>query len=127
MLFGDPATQLGMPANFPYVLSTRPTNGSEGVLLDETIEVVFSKPMDPNTVTLSEPPGSTFRASWSAGFTVLNSSHSDFRPNTGYQITIHGRDRRGNAVGPGIVPNPWAFNTTTDNIPPQRHDCSYER
>jgi hypothetical protein len=118
VLFGDPATPLGIPANFPYVLSTKPANNSEGVLLDEAVEVVFSKPMAPNTVTLSEPLGSTFNGSWNADFTVLSSSHPDFRPSTRYQITIHGQDRRGNAVEPGIAPNPWTFTTTTDNIPP---------
>ncbi|TEU18838.1 MAG: hypothetical protein E3J21_05100, partial [Anaerolineales bacterium] len=50
VLFGDPATQLGIPTNYPYVESTTPADGASDVPIDQDIQIVFSKPMSPTTV-----------------------------------------------------------------------------
>ena len=120
VLFGDPATRLGMPTNYPYALSITPQNGATGVALDQALQVVFSKPMDPKTVAPTGPDisGMSFTPSWNADFTAVSWSHSGFQHGRSYEIRVNGKDRGGNNLGPGIAPNPWRFTTTTDDIPP---------
>ena len=120
VLFGDPATQLGIAANSPYPLSVAPANGVTEVPLDQALQTIFSKPMDPSTVVLSGPgiSGISFAPSWNTDHTVVSWSHTGFEHSRNYQIKVNGQDRAGHNLGPGLAPNPWTFTTTTDITPP---------
>jgi hypothetical protein len=113
VLFGDPATQLGLPTNYPYVESTTPIDGASDVDLDQEIQIIFSKPMSPTTVLLSGPgtAGVAFTPTWSAGDTVLSYAHTGFDYNQTLTFTISGQDRLGTGLGSGPVPNTWSFRT----------------
>jgi hypothetical protein len=113
VLFGDPATPLGIPTNYPYVESTTPVNGATDVPLDQEIQIVFSKPMSPTTVLLSGPgtAGLVLTPTWSAENTVLNYAHTGFDYNQTLTFTINGQDRLGNALGSRPVPSTWSFRT----------------
>jgi hypothetical protein len=113
VLFGDPATQLGIPTNYPYVESTTPADGASDVPIDQDIEIVFSKPMNPATVVLSGPgtAGVNFTPTWSANNTVLNYAHTDFGYDETRAFTISGQDNLDNPLGTGSVPSTWSFTT----------------
>jgi len=113
VLFGDPAMQLGIPTNYPYVESTTPVNGARDVSLDQDIHIVFSKPMDPATVSLEGPgtAGLSLTPTWSANNTVLNYTHTGFDYNQVLTFTISGQDGLGNPLGPGPIPGTWSFTT----------------
>jgi hypothetical protein len=109
VLFGDPAMQLGLPENYPYVESTNPVNGATGVPIDQDIEIVFSKPMNPATVNLTGVTG--LSPSWNSDGTVATYSHSDFAYGETLTLTVTGQDNMGNSLGSGPVPTPWSFKT----------------
>jgi hypothetical protein len=113
VLFGDPAQELGIPTNYPYPESTTPANGATDVPLDQDIQIVFSKSMNPATVQLTGPGtvGLTLSPSWNADYTVLTFDHTDFGDGETLSFTVEGQDQVGNEVGTGPVPNPWSFTT----------------
>ncbi len=120
VLFGDPAMKVGISANFPYLHNTSPASSEVGISLDQSIRLSFNKPVDPNTVTILETSlgNLNFVPSWNADFTVANFSHSNFEHNKTYTVLVGGQDRLDNGIGPGVVPNPWSFTVTTDNLVP---------
>jgi hypothetical protein len=120
VLFGDPATQLVIPTNYPYLTSTTPADGVSQVPIDEEIQVVFGKPMLTSTVTLggTGTAGMPFTATWNTDNTVVNYAHPDFAHGTTLAFTISGEDRLGNALGAGIVPAEWSFTVTDDDTAP---------
>jgi len=120
ILFGDPATRLGMAPNYPYVQTTDPRQAADGVALDQTLQIAFSKPMDPDSVMLggADLAGLWFASSWNADFTAVSYDHAAFKHGERYEVTIKGKDRSGHALAAGIVPSPWSFTVTSDNLPP---------
>jgi hypothetical protein len=113
VLFGDPAMELGIP---PYVESTTPANGARDVPLDQNIQIVFSRSMNPATVQLSGPgtAGLGFTPAWNPDKTVLTYTHTpDFVDNQTLTFTISGQDNLGNSLGTGGVPATWTFSTPT--------------
>jgi len=117
VLFGDPATQLGIPTNYPYVESITPTDGADDVPVDQDLQIVFSKPMDAATVVLGGEgaTGLVFTPTWSAGNTVVDYAHTDFGYGQALTFTISGQDKLGNPLGPGLVPRTWSFVTMPAN------------
>ncbi len=113
VLFGDPAMQLGIPPNYPYVESTTPTDGAGEAPLKQNLQIVFSKPMSPTTVLLSDESatGLTFTPLWNADNTILNYTHPDFDYGQTLTFTISGQDQLGLPLGPGVVPATWSFTT----------------
>ncbi|MFQ5576316.1 MAG: C25 family cysteine peptidase [Anaerolineae bacterium] len=111
VLFGDPATQLGLPTNYPYVQSTSPVNGATGVAVDQELTVYFSKPMSPTSVSLGGPGtlGPAFTPAWSDNNTVLRYSHPNFAYGQTFTFTVTGQDNLGNPLGAGPAPLPWSF------------------
>lgn len=120
VLFGDPATKLGIPVDSPSLTLASPASGARDVPLDEPIRVTFNKPMDPNTVWLgvSGHPGLTFLPSWNHDFTMVDFAHENLEHSRTYEVTVYGKDRQGNTLIPGQVPNPWTFTVTDDRVPP---------
>ncbi|MEE8389792.1 MAG: Ig-like domain-containing protein, partial [Anaerolineae bacterium] len=120
VLFGDPATQLGIPTNYPYVKSTIPADGATDAPFDQDIQIVFSKPMSTTSVMLGGPGtlGLPFAPTWSVENTVLNYAHPDFGYSQTLTFTISGEDLSKNPLGDGLVPTTWSFTITDDDVPP---------
>jgi len=110
ILFGDPATRIGIPTNYPYVESTTPTDGSQAQA-GQPIVIRFYKPMDPATVDLqvAGPGNLTFTPSWNEDYTEVSYSHTGFVRGETFTATISGQDLLGNDLGDGLVPNSWSF------------------
>lgn len=121
-LFGDPATHLGIPTNYPYVERTSPKPGAEAVPLDEPIRVIFSKPVDKTSVRLSDDNGAALQAvpSWNASNTVVTFSHKKFEAGKTYRLSVTGTDMSGVSLGPGpaSAPIPWSFVAASDTTAP---------
>jgi hypothetical protein len=111
LLFGDPATQLGLLVNYPYVESITPVDGARGVPVDEDIRVTFSKPMSRTAVTLggSGTTWATFNPNWNDDYTAVKYIHTDFDNGETLNFTINGQDRLGHSLGEGMVPRSWSF------------------
>lgn len=120
ILFGDPATPLGIPPNAPYVRTTTPADGAVDVPLDAPIMLTFHKPVDPATVTLRATNDSAlaFHPSWNKEQTIVRFTHDQFSLGQRYTFAVAGQDKQGNALRPGPMPLPWSFTVTTDGITP---------
>ncbi len=101
------------------IIRTDPYDGQTDVPLNHSIEVEFSKPMNPGTVTwtIGPDPGG-WTENWSANDTILTMSH--LPPFLGCQVhnvsITGGQDLDGSPLIPGfdLVPNPWSFTTTCE-------------
>jgi len=109
VLLGDPYTKLGIPTNYPYVTNTSPADGAINVVIDQAVQIQFSKPVDPDTVTLSGLSGVSLSPSWNEGFTAVEFSHDNLIHGQSYQVTVDADDNLGNALGDGIAPKTWTF------------------
>jgi hypothetical protein len=120
VLLGDPATQVGIPTNYPYAVSTIPADGEGTAPFDEDIQVVFSKPMLAGTVTLESVGGGSLplTPTWALENTMVGYAHPPFPYGQTFTFTISGEDSLGNPLGPGLVPTTWSFTVTNDDIPP---------
>jgi len=96
----------------PYIVTTIPPDGATGVLLDATITVIFSVPMDQTSVTFATTPPLTYSQQWTNGQTVVFSHSTPFNLCTLYSARVlTARDLSGTNLGSGPVPNPWIFTT----------------
>jgi hypothetical protein len=94
----------------PYIVTTIPPDGATGVLLDATITVIFSVPMDQTSVTFATTPPLTYSQQWPNGQTVVFSHTTPFNICTLYSARVlTARDLGGTSLGSGSVPNPWTF------------------
>jgi hypothetical protein len=108
----------------PTITVTSPADTAMSVLLNTTVNATFSKPMNP--VTITAPNTFTLAVAGIGGASVAGSVTYDvvnqiatFTPNanltasTQYTATITNaaQDLAGNALAPGVVPNPWSFTT----------------
>lgn len=120
VLFGDPATQFGIPTNYPYVGNTIPAAGASDVRFDQDIQIIFNKPMVTTTVSLGGEgtAGLPFTPTWSAENTIVNYAHSDFGCGELLTFTVSGEDRLGNPLGVGPVPSTWSFTVSEDSVAP---------
>jgi len=119
VLFGDPAMQLGIPTNAPYVESTTPTDGITDVPIDQTLRVRFSKPMDVGTVALDSSVELDPSVHWSADDKTMSVSHTPFTHGDTVTVTVQGgEDLQGASLVDGPVPRAWSFTVTEDDVPP---------
>ncbi len=98
----------------PYIVLTDPYDGEINVELDRDIIVWFSEPMNTssvNWVVVPDPGG--WWTNWSANETVMFMKHSGplIQCVTYLIIVTEGKDKSGNPLVPGPVPNPWNFTT----------------
>ena len=117
VLFGDPAMQLGLPPNYPYVESTTPADQAAGVSLNQNIQVTFSKPMSPTTVSLVSSGAASFTPTWNLDFTQVTYTHPNFEMGQTLVFTVTGQDNLENLLGTGSVSNPWSFTTNASQSP----------
>lgn len=119
VLFGDPATKVAIPTNFPYIRTTAPAAAATEVFLDQPIKVTFHKPMNPESITLSVNPADvTFVPTWNADQTEVTFTHANFGHGKRYEFRLSGQDQQGNELGVGVAPNPWTVVVTTDQLAP---------
>lgn len=115
-----PRISLGDSDGIPTILSTSPQNGSSGVDIDTTLSMVFSKPMDKNSVERSlrvfslqddrsqEAPIPEF--SWGAGDTEVQMGLEGLKYDTVY-TAVSDKGTLG-ASGYGLIhPYSWYFIT----------------
>jgi hypothetical protein len=112
----------------PTVILASPENLATNVAINSTVNATFSKAMDPLTIstasftvqTSGPPLGPVL-----AGTTTYDSVPriATFTPTsmlasgTTYTATITGaKDLAGNALIPGLAPNPWTFTTAAGNV-----------
>ena len=108
----------------PTVTLTNPADNATGVATNSAVNATFSEAMDPSTITTAT---FTVRATGPplgpvlAGTVAYLDNIATFTPtanladNTSYTATITtgATDLAGNALVPGLVPNPWTFTTGT--------------
>jgi hypothetical protein len=108
----------------PTITLTNPVSGATAVPIDTTVNATFSAAMNPTTIT-----NQTFLVTVTATGTSVSgtvaydpaSQIATFTPSanleasTQYTATILPavQDLYGNALAPGVVPNPWNFTTGT--------------
>ena len=105
----------------PFVTTTDPTDDASNAPIDQPLQIVFNKPMDPATISLSGSgaAGSVFSPTWNTAQTILSYSHTDFDHGQLLAFTITGEDVLGNPLDPAKTSNAWSFTVTTDALPPQ--------
>lgn len=98
----------------PVIIETDPPDGSINTPPDYPINVTFSRPMNTTSVNWTIDPHLDLTPSWSENDTLLTLSHIEqFNMLTLYTMEItQGRDKEGNDLVWGPVPNPWSFSTT---------------
>jgi hypothetical protein len=108
VLFGDPATRLGLPDNYPYLEDTIPADGVGLVPGNQSVVIEFNKAMDPASVVIEglELPVTPL---WSADGTTVTFNHPAFAGGQTYNLTVSGQDKLGNPLGAGMVPATWSF------------------
>gem|GEM_PF-1467176 len=116
LLFGDPATTLGLPS--PYITSHTPANGATNVPRFEPLVVHFSQPMNPAQVAVSSVPSLVFTPLWSADNKVVTYTHPLYNLGAHIAVTITGSGANGQALGSGGPPNGWWFDVTSTTTPP---------
>jgi parallel beta-helix repeat protein len=103
----------------PEIVTTSPSNGSTGILLNANVVVTFSEQMNITSVTYTcSPDPLGWSASWTNSDQTATYSHNNFTDETTYTFHITaGKDKKDNALNPS-VPNPWNFRTQ-DATPPK--------
>ncbi|MDC0709014.1 Ig-like domain-containing protein [Stigmatella sp. ncwal1] len=112
----------GVPADTasPTITAVSPQNDSTQVAIDSQIQLIFSEPMDENSVQIRIAPLVLFSAlEWSNGNTVVTfQPASPLAQNTAYTIVVDGKDRSGNPLSDRKA---FSFSTTgpaPDTTPP---------
>ncbi|MBI5749842.1 MAG: Ig-like domain-containing protein [Nitrospinae bacterium] len=104
----------------PAVSSVSPSNGATGVPTSSILTVIFSKPMDPSTISSSSSSAITSSPSINCGGTTTYSGTTAtctpspaLSPNTTYTITFTTgvKDLAGNAMASSYT---WSFTTGAD-------------
>ncbi len=85
--------------DYPYVVSTTPSDGASSVPVDEDITVEFSRAMNVSSVEYRcEPDPGGWSETWTSNDTVLKLSHDDFSAHNITMKIIQGEDKDGNPL-----------------------------
>lgn len=103
----------------PRVILTYPVDNATNVAINSPVTATFSEAMDPLTTTTATFTVTDNVGAPVAGTVVYLDNVATFTPtanlpdNTSFTATITAgaADLAGNALAPGVVPNPWIFNT----------------
>jgi parallel beta-helix repeat protein len=101
----------------PTIINTLPGNGETEVSLDTHIIVIFSEPMNINSVAyICTPDPGGWNMGWSSDNSVALISHNPFAIGTTYTFHVTaGKDLDGNKLISGAVPHSWNFTTISVN------------
>lgn len=113
-LFGDPATRLKLPPNYPYVVETQPAHDAVDVAADMPVVVHFNKRMNPASVTLSGG-GLAYTPLWEAENARVTFTHPAFPYATTLTLAIAGQDLAGAPLGIGPAPMIWSFSVAPES------------
>jgi hypothetical protein len=114
----------------PTIISTNPVNGATAVPLNQKVLATFSTAMNAATIstttfTLTGPGATPITGTVTyaaASNSALFSPAANLAASTTYTATVTtgAQDLAGNALGAGVVPNPWTFTTgtATNSTPP---------
>ena len=115
----------------PTIIATLPSSAAVSVPTNQIITATFSKPMDPSTITATGTFTVTVAGVGGAavpGTVSYAGTIATFKPTTKLaastqftaKVTTAAKDLSGNALGAGVIPNPWSFTTGagTDTTPP---------
>lgn len=101
-----------MTVRLPKIIMTDPTDGQVDAPLDQVISVVFSLPMNTTSVSWTVIPFIDMFPFWDSNDTNLTLLPMQlFEQLTAYSVEIQGKDKGGNDLIAGPVPNPWTFYT----------------
>ena len=117
------ATGTTTNSSTPTIIFTNPGSGATGVPLNQKVTATFSTAMNAATIngttfTLAGPGGTAVAGTvtYAAGSnSALFAPAVNLTASTAYTATITSgaKDLAGNALGAGVVPNPWTFTTGT--------------
>lgn len=116
-LLGDPYTAVKLAANPPVIERVTPPPDAQDVPVDTAIEIVFSKQIDPATLTVGGLPDGTQVTLDDDGRRALAVPPS-LAHGRAYTLTVQAQDGTGAPLAAGPVPVPWRFTTTADAVPP---------
>ncbi|MCK5559166.1 MAG: Ig-like domain-containing protein [Thermoplasmata archaeon] len=107
----------------PTITVTTPANDTTGVELNANITIDFSERMKTTTVTFTDdsvPPLNWQAGNWSNNNKTVTYGHdTNFTANTWYNITVTaGKDMANIDFAPGLVPNPFRFQTVALGLGP---------
>ena len=114
----------------PTIILTNPADLAIGVALNSAVNATFSEAMDPLTISTATfmvqptgPPLGTALLGAVVYDTLTNiatfTPSSPLLASTTYTATVTNaaKDLAGNALAPGLKPNPWTFTTGTGVVP----------
>jgi hypothetical protein len=102
--------------NSPFITDTVPVNGTIDWPVDAPLIINFSEPMDTATVAWTPNPFVGHQPIWQNSNQTLILDHPvDYDECIQYDMTITGSDMDGNALIPGLAPNPFYYTTVCNN------------
>jgi hypothetical protein len=104
----------------PEIMATSPMDGETGVMLIWPVVIMFNETINPAsfTYTIAPDPGG-WMWNWDPTGTIVTGTHTNFASGILYTFNVTGADdMAGNPLGPGPMPNPWDWTTTSDVTPP---------
>jgi len=95
----------------PFMIDTRPINGTHDVALNTNIMIVFSEKMDNSSLQLTAtPPINEVGREWDGENYMVTVFHTGFTECTHYSI-LDSASGAGGTLVPGPAPNPFVFDT----------------
>jgi len=106
--------------SLPRIIATTPADTNTGVARNAPVMLVFSEPMNPDSLVYScSPNPGGWSASWSATGDTVTLSHSNFSYYTNYTFQVtKAKDLEGLGFVTDRVPNPFTFKTEIDPAAP---------
>lgn len=104
----------------PTITLTNPANIATNVAINSAVNATFSEAMNPLTIIFTVQPSGPPLGTALVGAVAYDATlriatftpASPLAATTSYTATITGaKDLAGNALAPGLVPNPWTFTT----------------
>jgi hypothetical protein len=96
----------------PFIESTEPVDGASGVPITSSLVITFSQAMNTNSLSYDVMPDpGNWSVTWGNSNTMLILTPSVWDYAQVYTVSINAENEVGQALVPGLVPNPWSFTT----------------
>jgi uncharacterized repeat protein (TIGR01451 family) len=102
----------------PTILATIPVDGETGIPITQSLEITFSEPVITSTLDFTVTPNAgIWSVTWNPGSTALVlTPETALLYDQTYGVEVNVQGVNGLWLAPGIVPNPWSFNTIARTI-----------